>query len=297
MGVNNKKKSKGRQVLSNPMVNPMNKLDQKQMESLKTLLKSKLLNLYPNAQVSSGEVISSLSESEKSELFKLPRKERSSKLKEFKKQKRDQLFQNNPLLPDKFKTGIVLGLKKCLSQLEKKSLKVLIYDSDVNIEAMKCLFDKGDLSIIPLAGISSIVRTTLGFPALCLGFPKDISDPEVVEHFKPILDLCSSFAGPVKKPTETKSETPTVLPDVVPKMKKKSKKTYELVLLHRKSDTERIFDPTAAKEATDESAMSTDEQNDFTGDFISFDCKPSKKRKRNDENSVKYKRTNMEIFE
>ena len=60
---------------------------------------------------------------------------------------------------------------------------------------------------------------------------------------------------------------------------------------------ERIFDPSAAKEATDESAMSTDEQNDFTEDFISFDSKPSKKRKRNDENSVKYKRTNMEIFE
>ena len=77
MGKNNKK-SKARQLLSNPMTNSINNPEKKSVEELQKMLRSKLSDLYSNIQVSSSEVISELSESEKTNLLHFVGSERTT---------------------------------------------------------------------------------------------------------------------------------------------------------------------------------------------------------------------------
>ena len=286
------KKKKTVQLLSNPMTNPV-KAEQKHLEELKKLLREKLSNLYPNSQVSSAEIISELSETDKVELFKLPRKERAKKLKSYKILKREEISSTKTMLPSKFKNGLVLGLKKCLKQLESKTLNALIYDSEVNIDALKCLFDKGDLPMIPIPGVSTLIRELLGFPALCFGFPKNLNDVDIETHFKPILEICSILKPQKEVLNEVKSEKESPpLPDVIPKVKRKSSKLAitKVTLLKRNSKSERIFDPSNC----DDNVENEDEKEAFQGDFISFTSKPAKRKKEN--SSVTYKKAKMELL-
>merc|ERR1719266_3079819 len=48
--------------------------------------------------------------------------------------------------------------------------------------------------MIPIPEVSNLVREITGFPALCLGFTKEIDkDVDLENHFQSILDLCKSF--------------------------------------------------------------------------------------------------------
>ena len=325
MGKNNKK-SKARQLLSNPMTNSISNPEKKPVEELQKMLRSKLSDLYSNIQVSSSEVISELSESEKTNLFQMPRKERTNQLKKYKNNKKNEIKSSKTLLPDKFKNALTLGLKKCLKGLENKSLQALIYDSTVNIEALKCLFDKGDIPMIPIPEVSNLVREITGFPALCLGFTKEIvKDVDLENHFQSILDLCKSFhpgfavkskeiikTEGIKKEmiikndgNNVKSEANDVTENISKDLKKKSKKKKKVIgvkvtLLKRSSKNERVFDPTAINvenncDDKNNPDAKVKEEKEFSGDFISFSSKPIK-RKKDVSSNILYKKTKMELM-
>ena len=88
------------------------------------------------------------------------------------------------VLPKIYQSGVIFGLKKTLKALENDQIKALVYDSSSNFEALKVLFDRGQIPMVPFPDLSNIVRDILEFPALCISFPKNIPEPEVVKHFQ-----------------------------------------------------------------------------------------------------------------
>ena len=146
------------------------------------------------------------SEHLKKELFALPRISRGPKIKELKKKKRLEINSQRKILPKEFQKGIHVGLRATLRALEKNSINALIYDSTTNFEALKILFDKGQVPMVPLPNLSKVVREITDFPALCISFPKESPSDQVKEHFKEIVDAIESHPGynrVIKKETKT----------------------------------------------------------------------------------------------
>ena len=191
-GKNNKKNKKIRQVLSNPLMGNDFVSTEKQNEDLKKVIQEKLRNLYPKTNVSTGAVLSDLSNEDKKKVFVLPKKDRVAKIKTLKAERRTQLKSEGDFLPKLFQSGIIFGIKKTLRALEKNQIKALVYDSNANFDALKVLFDRGQIPMVPLPDLSAIVREIVEFPALCISFPKDNLEPEVVKHFQ-VSSLCQKY--------------------------------------------------------------------------------------------------------
>ena len=181
---NNKKNTKVRQVLSNPLKGTNLVPVEKQTEELRKLLKEKLTNLYPKTNVPTGVVLSEISVDEKKKLFSLPKNERVEKIKSLKNKKREELKSAADILPKIYQSGVIFGIKKTLKALENNQIKALVYDSSSNFEALKVLFDRGQIPMVPFPELSSIVRDILDFPALCISFPRNNLEPEVAKHFQ-----------------------------------------------------------------------------------------------------------------
>ena len=284
------KKKKGRQVLVNPMTTEA-KVTEVQIEQLKICIQDKLEQLFTRP-FSSAQVLGDLSDTDKKELFDLPKNERAKKLKLLKSQKKN--IASKDLLPKEYLSGIVLGLKKCLKGLEQKYLKALLYDSEVNVESIKVLFDKGQIPMVPLPGMSGVVRSITGFPALCLGLPAKIEDVKVEAFFEPLMTMINQVPVNANENLVIKKENN--LPDLVPKKELLAKvqkpiktplKCPLVTLLKRDSIKERAWHPPEeVKEVIEEDA--------FMDDFISFG---SKKRSSGQPlNSLKYKKTKLEIM-
>ena len=285
------KKKKGRQVLANPMTTEA-KVTEVQIEQLKICIQDKLEQLFMRP-FSSALVLGDLSDTEKKELFDLPKNERAKKLKLLKSQKKSNASKD--LLPKEYLSGIVLGLKKCLKGLEQKYLKALLYDSEVNVESIKVLFDKGQIPMVPLPGMSGVVRSITGFPALCLGLPAKIEDVKVEAFFEPLMTMINQVPVNVNA-NENVVKKENKLPDLVPKKELLAKvqkpiktplKCPLVTLLKRDSIKERAWHPPEeVKEVIQEDA--------FMDDFISFG---SKKRSSGQPlKSSKYKKTKLEIM-
>ena len=285
------KKKKGRQVLVNPLTTDA-KVTEVQIEQLKMCLQDKLQQLF-SRPFSSAQVLDDLSDTAKKELFDLPKNERAKKLKLLKSQKKSEASKD--LLPKEYLSGLVLGLKKCLKGLEQKSLKALLYDSEVNVESIKVLFDKGQIPMLALPGMSGLVRSITGFPALSLGLPAKIQDVKVEAFFEPLMTMINQV--PVIVNENVKKENN--LPDLVPKKELLAKvehvqkpletplKCPLVTLLKRDSIKDRAWHPPEeVKEVIDEDV--------FMDDFISFG---SKKRSSGQSlKSSKYKKTKLEIM-
>lgn len=280
------KKKKARQVLANSLALNI-ELNQGQKEALKELIKEKLKNVFPKSQVPTQNVLKELSEAEKSDLFALSREERTKQIKALKAKKRSEL--NVETLPKEYQNGLLMGLKSTLKSLEKNQVKALVFDSNVNFEALKVLFDKGTVPLVPVPDLSKLSREIVGFSALCIGFPKEIPNEKVAQHFAPILDAIEKLPNVkiVQKPAEK------TLPDVIPTQKtdkialpKKNLalKSPRIEILTRSSTKERIFHPVSNQVKI--------VKDDFRDDFISF-APLSKKRKVAQDSG--YKKTRVEI--
>ena len=269
------------------------KVTEVQVEQLKVCIQDKLQQLFTRP-FSSAQVLGDLSDTDKKELFDLPKNERAKKLKLLKSQKKN--IASKDLLPKEYLSGIVLGLKKCLKGLEQKSLKALLYDSEVNVESIKVLFDKGQIPMVPLPGMSGVVRSITGFPALCLGLPAKIEDVKVEAFFEPLMTMINQVPVNANENVVKKENN---LPDLVPKKELLAKvesvqkpiktplKCPLVTLLKRDSIKERAWHPPEeVKEVIQEDA--------FMDDFISFG---SKKRSSGQPlKSSKYKKTKLEIM-
>jgi hypothetical protein len=290
------KKIAKRQVLANPLALKTSQ-DDTAKEQLKTLLQSTLTNLFPQSQIPTAEVIDVLTDEEKADLFKIPKTDRSVKIKELKLKRRAEV--NASVLPKDFQAGIVLGMKKGLRGLEKGHFRALVYDSAVNVNAIKCLFDKGKAPIIPLPGLSSLVRSITGFPALCVGFPIDVTNMDSVQHFQPLFECLDIL---IKKQS-VKIRDPILAPiDPIPKeertrpTKKNPKPSFprlQVTLLTRASKSARTFRPLGYQIVVKE-----DNADSFLGDFVSFGKSATKKRTTNVNISKTsgYKKTKMEFM-
>ena len=181
---NKKKSQKARQVLSNPLMGANIAVVEKQSEELKKLLQEKLTNLYPKTNVPTGVVLSELLEEDKKKLFALPKKERVEKIKSLKSKRRAEIKSTGDFLPQAYQSGIIFGIKKTLKALEKDQIKAIVYDSNANFEALKVLFDRGQIPMVPLPDLSPVVRDIVEFPALCISFPKGNLEEEVTKHFQ-----------------------------------------------------------------------------------------------------------------
>ena len=181
---NKKKSQKARQVLSNPLMGANITVVEKQSEELKKLLQEKLTNLYPKTNVPTGVVLSELLEEDKKKLFALPKKERVEKIKSLKSKRRAEIKSTGDFLPQVYQSGIIFGIKKTLKALEKDQIKAIVYDSNANFEALKVLFDRGQIPMVPLPDLSPVVRDIVEFPALCISFPKGNLEEEVTKHFE-----------------------------------------------------------------------------------------------------------------
>ena len=253
------KKKKARSVLPNPLVSKIIVQDQTE---LKSKLEAKIAKVFGKKSVSNESILATLSPEEKKSFQSKSKKERSEFLKAEKAKKRSEM--NQDVLPKEYKSGIVVGLKQTLNMLEKDGLRSLMFDSSSNFEALKVLFDKGRIPMIPVPDLSDLVRRATDFPALCLGFPKVQDNTQVQEYFEDLVALTEGMAAPRVPKTPIKQP----LPDVIPPKKTLSvpKKSLKLkcpliTLLKRESTKERIFQPHIVKEDNDD---------DFKGDFISF---------------------------
>ena len=284
------KKKKGKQVLANALVTEA-KATELQKDQLKNCIKEKLEQMFVRP-FSSAEVLGDMNEEDKKELFNLPKNERAKKFKLLKSQKKSEASKN--LLPKEYQTGLVFGLKKCLKGMEQNSLKALIYDTEVNVESIKVLFDKGQIPMVALPGISGVVRSVTGFPAMCLGLPAK-SDDVVQDFFEPLMTLINQVPGikVLKEGDKKENKLPDVVPKNEPKVTKIVKPTEVplkcpiVTLLKRDSIKERAWEPPV------EEVKTLKDEDAFMGDFISF---ASNKRTGSALKSSKYKKTKLEIM-
>merc|ERR1719412_1541860 len=127
----------------------------------------------------------------------LPKSERKEKFRDKRKEIRHSSDSN---LNVELRRYISIGLKKCLKQLSTNSLCILIFDTTINLEPMRNIFEKGlnnSPIIIGVPKLGECVKKSLGFPAICLGFMNEILQAEQVSeeayHFYPIVELIRSF--------------------------------------------------------------------------------------------------------
>ena len=195
----------------------------------------------------------------KAALLKAPKSERGDRIKKLKKEIRES--KSPELLPAQLKESISVGLKQCLKEIEAENLRLVIFDSSVNLPAVRCLIDKGKLPFTGVPNLGAILKQVIGFPGITIGFKKN-SNP----HFEPFLTLIESGLTKVVARTEieTKSKDQPTNETSEPVKKVESK----IQVLVRKDKSKRVFKPnapTAPKEVV---------KNEKT-DFIGFSSTPS----------------------
>lgn len=285
------KKKKVRQVLGNPFTSHAIIAN----ETLKQVLIEKLSKLYPKKNVPTQVILQELTNDEKKELFDLPPKERSDKIKTLKNEKRQVLNADKGLLDKDFQAGIFMGLKSTLKNLQKNNVQALIYDcNESNFEALKVLFDKGQVPMIPINDLSKIVLETVEFPAMVVSFARHL-DPKIEPFFKDIFDIIETLPGSknIYNPCLPKVEKLKI--QETPKSFKKKDvilKSPIIQILKRNDLNKRVFDPVQAK------MEDVSKEDAFQGDFIGFHSRSKKRSKSKsvDEDGFQYKKTKIEMM-
>ena len=194
MGPKPKKKAakNAKPTLPNPFIENVPQLGFEEVERILNLLVEKLKNIYP-LPVSNKQVMDVIEAEPSTDITfsSLPKIERKEKFRDKRKEIRHS---SDSDLNIELRKYISIGLKKCLKQLSTDSLCVLIFDSTVNLEPMRNIFEKGlnnSPIIIGLPKLGECVKKSLGFPAICLGFIKEIlqaeHESEEANHFHSII--------------------------------------------------------------------------------------------------------------
>ncbi len=180
--------------------------------------------------------LDSLDAVDKAALLKAPKSARGDRIKKLKKEIRES--KSSELLPAQLKESISVGLKQCLKEIEAENLRLLIFDSSLNLPAVRCLIDKGKLPFTGVPNLGSILKQVIGFPGMTLGFKRN-SNP----HFESFLTLIESGLKKVEAKAEIEIKTeeqPSVeQPEPVKKVESK------IQVLIRKDKTKRVFKPNA----------------------------------------------------
>lgn len=197
----NKKGGKNvRPTLANSFIPTQPELGKEEVEKLLNLLIDKLANLYP-PQISNQQVMAAINDefvgqNDGLSFSKLPKDQRKE---QFRKRRKELRHANDSLLNVNLRKDVAIGLKKCLKDLSANHLCALIFDSTVNLEPMRCIFEKGPHNgptIIGIPKLGESIRKPLGFSAICLGFNNDIikgqQDP-TSNHFYPVLELINNL--------------------------------------------------------------------------------------------------------
>ena len=304
MGPKSNKKAKNiKPTLPNPYMENIPQLGKEQIDKLLELLTQKLKNIYP-PQVTNRQVMSHMEQKTKDNTDTSEKKYDKKERNELFKAKRKELrYENSSNLNTDLRDDITIGLKKCLKELSSDKLCVLLFDSTVNLEPMRCIFEKGqqNLNIIGIPNLGDSVKSSLGFSTICIGFKKIVKetviDNKCINHFYPIVEYVSSFVEShikvskticdiVKKETtvKTKQDDNMVTCDKqlsekdktekVPKeSREKENELPKIEILYRKDNHSRVFIP---------SSSSSISKNNLTinSDFISLSESPEcKKRK------------------
>jgi hypothetical protein len=209
MGPKPKKKTAKniRPTLPNPFIENVPQLEEKEVETILNLVVDKLKNIYP-LPVSNKQIMDVIEPSTDISFSTLPKSERKEKFRDKRKEIRHS---SDSKLNIELRKYISIGLKKCLKQLSTNSLCVLIFDTTINLEPMRNLFEKGLSNspiIIGVPKLGECVKKSLGFPAICLGFINEIlqaeQGSEEAHHFYPIIELIRTF---VKSETNVLNST------------------------------------------------------------------------------------------
>ena len=307
---NNKKVKNARPTLSNPFMENVYQPGAEQIEKLLELLANKLLNIYP-PQVNNKQVMSSLEQefknqneesNQKSEPNLCSNLNKKEKLQLFRNKRKELRYANHSTLNVKLREDITIGLKKCLKELSLNNICVLIFDSTVNLEPMRCIFEKGlhNLNIIGIPNLSDSVKKSLGFPTICIGFKNvvkdEVNDVKHTNHFYPIVELVRSFVKShkvsksicdivrkekVEDKNPDKNNKPTN--DTIPEkhiVEKTVKASYDkddelpkIEILYRKDSNTRVFIPTSNQN-------NCKSKKDMNCDFISFSEEPQLKKQK-----------------
>ena len=209
-------------------------------------------NLFP-PNVTTKMALDSLAADAKAELLKAPKQSRNGKIKKIKKELRDSKLPE--LLPSELKNSVCIGVRQCLKEIEKENVCALIFDSSVNLPALRCLVDKGKLPIAELPDLCSVLKRVVGFPGMTIGLKKNSN-----LHFRPLLTVLESDF--VKVDEETKEKVSKRKP--VAKVDPKSHP--EIEILTRKEKSVRVFKPNSASTKTEEKKK----VETFGSGFISF---------------------------
>ena len=196
----NKKGAKNvRPTLGNSFLENVPQLGVDEIEKLRNLLLEKLKNIYPPAistkQVMDAIEVESKSSNDSPKFSELNKRDRKEKYKERRKELRHS---NDSSLNFELRKDVTIGLKKCLKELSANRLCVLIFDSTVNLEPMRCLFEKGisnSPTIIGIPKLGECVKKPLGFSAICLGFDNAaLSQNSSTDshYFYPIVEFINS---------------------------------------------------------------------------------------------------------
>merc|ERR1712008_143211 len=100
------------------------------------------------------------------------------------------------------------------------------YDSNANFEALKVLFDRGQIPMVPLPDLSPVVRDIVEFPALCISFPKGNLEEEVTKHFQPVVETIENYPG--VKILKNNGSKDAKLPDIIPTATSNNSKKVEV---------------------------------------------------------------------
>ena len=192
-----------RPTLPNPfMQTPQPQIGSEQIDQLFNLLVDKLSNLYP-PQVSNSQVVAAFENELKSgksdvNLSDLKKPDRKEK---FRNKRHELRHAFDAKLEFELRKDVTIGLKKCLRDLSANRLCAVLFDSTVNLEPMRCIFEKGQPdgpTIIGVANLGECVRKPLGFPAVCIGFKNEVlakakeGKESVSHHFYPIIELINA---------------------------------------------------------------------------------------------------------
>ena len=81
--------------------------------------------------------------------------------------------------------------------MSANNICLLIFDSTVNLEPMRCIFEKGlyNSNIIGVPSLGDAVKKSLGFPSICIGFKNRVKENtgDLKSHFYPVVEFVNSF--------------------------------------------------------------------------------------------------------
>ena len=197
---NNKKVKNVRPTLPNPFLENITKPEKEHIDTLLELLAEKLKNIYP-PPVTNKQVMSSLRREitvDREETFSDINSNKKEKKRLFKAKRNELRNENHSTLNITLREDITIGLKKCLKEMSANNICLLIFDSTVNLEPMRCIFEKGqyDSNIIGVPNLGDAVKKSLGFPSICIGFKnrvKEKTDDLKYTHFYPVVEFVNSF--------------------------------------------------------------------------------------------------------